>query len=81
VHAVLAGPAGVGHLAAGARAGVAEGIAHLAAHHRHAGDGVGGRSEAVLYGVAGVRHACAEHGELVHGVVDLQREPGKHEEG
>ena len=80
VDALLARSARVGDLAAGSRAGVAQRISHFAADHRQAGDGVRCRSEAVLYGLSAVAHACAEDGQVVHGVVDLQREPGEHEE-
>ena len=50
--ALLAGCAGVGDIAACAGAGVAQCVAEVAAHHGHAGDGVGGRAEPVLDGVA-----------------------------
>ena len=77
---LLAGSAGVGHLAAGSLAGVAQGVAHLAADDGQVGDGVGRRAEAVLDGVARVAHAGAEDGQLVHGVVDLDCQPAEYEE-
>ena len=81
MHALLARAAGLGDLAAGPAAGVAQRVAQLAAHDRHAVDRVARRFEAALDRLARVAHARAEHGELVDGVVNLQREPGEHDQG
>jgi hypothetical protein len=81
VHALLAVGAGLGHVAAGALAGVAQRVRHVASHDGYAVRRVGGAREAVLHHLAGVVHARAEHGELVHGVVDLEAEPGQDDQG
>src|SRR5829696_3462068 len=77
---LLAFPAELGDLAAGALARSAEAFGEIVADHRCPVDGVRCRLEAALDGAAGRLDPLTEHGELVDRVVDLHAGPGEEDE-